>query len=434
MSKKNKRKKCVQNRKPLISQIAITKNYFDDYVKRIHKLLLLAGLEPSLFDALSKRTKMHFMKFRHTPFRICAEKDNTVPRYYLKFFNRAMTYYEKTSFYGDPKFNFTFLEYVTYGLSFIMTLRHCKPSEDRLPLDQFELLDKIKVPLLKYVAANTDDHYAVRTNFLMKSLFMYVTQPNYRYYTCKESGVANMSKARVDNLITVSSFEPERKNFFIDGELHSSYRLGYYLLGEEANDLNPVMAEIPMQLLEEKNSTNMKQIVNQIKTTITLPVYIQNHALHRFAERMDNMNNMFRNTIFSVSFMVPGVVTSAKGQRLIRAMHVTGKNIGYFPFIKQDGAILLLSFLPLASPITPEGSLLHKELKLQLEDSKYIGLDKLSFYTKTDFDTVPILRDALKKAGMWHLTEIEPETPTEKKEDQILKNFFQYNYDIIEQE
>ena len=115
-------------------------------------------------------------------------------------------------------------------------------------------------------------------------------------------------------------------------------------------------------------------------------------------------------------------------------MHVTGKNIGYFPFIKQDGAILLLSFLPLASPITPEGSLLHKELKLQLEDSKYIGLDKLSFYTKTDFDTVPILRDALKKAGMWHLTEIEPETPTEKKEDQILKNFFQYNYDIIEQE
>jgi hypothetical protein len=137
MSKKNKRKKCVQNRKPLISQIAITKNYFDDYVTRIHKLLLLAGLEPSLFDALSKRTKMHFMKFRHTPFRICAEKDNTVPRYYLKFFNRAMTYYEKTSFYGDPKFNFTFLEYVTYGLSFIMTLRHCKPSEDRLPLDQF---------------------------------------------------------------------------------------------------------------------------------------------------------------------------------------------------------------------------------------------------------------------------------------------------------
>ena len=86
--------------------------------------------------------------------------------------------------------------------------------------------------------------------------------------------------------------------------------------------------------------------------------------------------------------------------------------------------MLILSFLPLSSPITPEGSILHKELGIQLEDSKYIGLDKFSFYTKTDFDTLPKLKQALIKADMWHLTELKPTNPMERKEDHILKNFF----------
>ena len=78
----------------------------------------------------------------------------------------------------------------------------------------------------------------------------------------------------------------------------------------------------------------------------------------------------------------------------------------------------------MSSPITPEGSILRKELGIQIEDSKYFGLDKFSFYTNTDFDTIPILQQALKKADMWHLTEIQPNDKTERKEDQILKHFF----------
>jgi len=433
MSKKNRKKKCVQNRQPLQSHIAITKTYFDDFCNTARKFMLLIGLESAAFDVLSKRTKQHIMVSRHTPYRVRAEKNSRVPRSYIQFFNRVTGHYEKNTFYGDPKFNITFREYITYGLTLIFTLRNMSRSED-LPSDQIELLEKIKEPLLKYTNDHPEDHYRIRANEIARTLFMCVSLPNYRYYTGKEEGVSDLSKGRIENLITVSSIEPERKNFFIDRKIRSAYRLSYYNLFSEAKEPTPITAEILMKVLEEENSKTMKQVMNQIKTNIALPVYIQNHALRRAAERMDCKDNLYRNLIFSLSFMIPKVVTGANGQRLIRALDFSAKPIGYFPFVKQDGAILLLSFLPLSSPITPEGSILHKELGIQLEDSKYIGLDKFSFYTNTDFEAVPKLKQALKKAGMWHLTEIQPIDPKERKEDQVLKTFFCDNNGALEKE
>lgn len=432
MSKKNKRKKCVQDRKPVKSHIAITKTYFDDFSKTARKFMLLIGLEPSAFDALSKRTKEHLMLVKHTPYRIRAEKGSHVPRAYIRFFNYIMGVHEKKTFYGDPAFNISYMEYVTYGMTLIFAIRNYDSREIYWTPDQAELLEKIKTPLIKYTENNEEDHFAVRTNKVLKGLFMYVSQPNYRYYTCKEQGVPNMSKGCLENLITVSSIEPERKKFNIDGKTHSAYRLAYYDLFSSAADLAPIPAEIPLSLLSGKKNETTNQEINE--TEIMLPVYIQNHTLRRAAERMDCKDNMYLNHIFTVSFLIPQVVTAVNGQRLIKAIDITTKPVGYFPFTRQNDAVLLLSFLPLSSPVTPEGSVLHKELGIQLEDSKYFGLDKFSFYTNTDFDTVPKLKQALQKADMWHLTEIEPNEKSERREDQILKHFFAENYVAMENE
>ena len=132
--------------------------------------------------------------------------------------------------------------------------------------------------------------------------------------------------------------------------------------------------------------------------------------------------------------MLPKFITASNGQRMIHAIDLSGKPVGYFPFLKQDGAILLLSFLPLSSPITPEGSVLYKELGIKIDDSKYIGLDKLSFYIKTDFEAIPKLKQALNKANMWHLTEIKPNEKSERREDQILKHFFTDTHIVVEDE
>lgn len=432
MNKNKKRKKCVQDRKPIKSHIAITKTYFDDFTKTAHKFMLLVGLEPSDFDALSKRTKEHLMLIRHTPYRIHAEKGSHVPRSYIQFFNYIMGVHERQTFYGEPKFNISFLEYVTYGMTLIFAIGGYDTHEFYWTPDQVELLEKIKTPLIKYTDDNEEDHFAVRSNKVLRGLFMYVSQPNYRYYTCQEQGVVNYLRGCMENQISVSSIEPERKKFIIDGKTHSAYRLAYYDLFSCAADVAPVPAEIALSLLSGEKNEEMNKEKSETEEEIKLPVYIQNHAIRRLAERMDCKDNMYRNHIFTVSFLIPGVVTAINGQRLIKALDLTAKPVGYFPFIKQNDAVLLLSFLPLSSPITPEGSILQKELGIQIEDSKYFGLDKFSFYTNTDFDAIPILQQALKKADMWHLTEIQPNHKTERKEDQILKHFFVNNNAVKE--
>lgn len=422
MSKK-KKKKAV-DRKPMASYLSVSKSYADDFTKTAHKLMQLIGLQTADYDVLSKRTKQHLMRLKHTPYRIYAENGSPVPKAYIKFFNQTMSISEKQMYYGDPKYNISFMEYVTCGLSFIFSIRNYDCEERNINKDQFELLEKIRVSLLHYTQTHENEAYAVRVNEIMRFLFLYVSQPNYRYYTCREEGVANPLKLRIENHIYVSSIEPERKNFIVNGNIRSSYQLRIFNLAEEAGDLLPVPAQIPIALLEAENTN---QLINLAKTNISAPIYIQSHAINRLHERMDGKDNIYQNLIFSVSFLMPKVITAVNGQRLICALDLTGNVVGYFPFIKQDGMVLLLSFLPLSSPITPEGSILHKELGIELEDSKYIRLDKLSFYTKTDFDSIPHLKQALKKAGMWHLTEIPSEITTEKKEDRILKNFFLMN-------
>jgi len=220
----------------------------------------------------------------------------------------------------------------------------------------------------------------------------------------------------------------------VKGEKHSSYQLWHYELFSEVNEPNPKKTEIPAVLMEEDDFDTAIKKIKEMDTIVKLPVYVQNHALHRIRQRLDCVDNIYVNTVFGLSFMLLKFITATNGQRMIRAIDISGNSVGYFPFIKQDGAILILSFLPLSSPITPEGWVLYKELGIKIDDSKYIGLDKISFYIETDFETLPKLKQALQNAGMWHLTEIQPENPTERKDDQILKRFFTEEISVIDQE
>lgn len=424
-----KKKKGKPDKKSMKSYLAITQTYFDDFTNTAHKFMRLVGLEPSDFDVLSKRTKQYLMLIRNTPYKIYADKASRVPRAYVNFFNTVLYQYEKQSFYGDPKYKISYYEYVTHGLTLIFAIRNYDGGTDILP-DQYPLLEKIKQPLVKYTTANKSDHYAVHTIKLLNFLFSHVSQPNYRYYTGNEQSVVNNFKARFKNEIHISSIEPERKKFVVDGRVRTSYRLGIYETTMSVRLIKPTMVEIPMALLEPENSRSL--MAQLVSSKLTLPVYIQNHALHRFAQRLDCFDNYYQNQVFSYSFMNPRVITAINGQQLIVAKDFRCNNIGYFPFVKQDDAVLILSFLPLASPITPEGVVLQKELGIEFNDFRFIGLDKLSYFVKTNFETIPKLKKALKKSNMWHLTEYSIKEINEKKEDRIIKNFLNRNSELVD--
>ena len=122
------------------------------------------------------------------------------------------------------------------------------------------------------------------------------------------------------------------------------------------------------------------------------------------------------------------MVDAVNGQKLLVCSRRDEGPVGYFPFIVQNDCLFILSFLPVVNWLTPEGSRLYKAVNMSKDDAIFLGMDKLSFYRKTDFDTIPLLKKALQEAGMWYLTEITPseELPEiERKSSGIVARFFE---------
>ena len=107
------------------------------------------------------------------------------------------------------------------------------------------------------------------------------------------------------------------------------------------------------------------------------------------------------------------------------------------PFTVIGQKLLILSFLPITSPTTPEGKILSETLKLNKELLSFYGMDKLSFFHNTDFDAIPILKEAIVNAEMWHLTEIrsiEKKKENEVKHVGLIAKFIQQNISELNKE
>ena len=160
--------------------------------------------------------------------------------------------------------------------------------------------------------------------------------------------------------------------------------------------------------------------------TRDLKVYIQSHALFRIKERLDSVSPYFNNLDLRTSIM-DCQICKLENNRLAIIFRTHVKQItGYMPFIIIGDSLYILSFLPLCSYSTPQGKQLMQILQLNKDDTVFLGLDKLSFYKKTDFDHLPILKQALIDADMWHLTDIPSEDEyVREKPALVIRRFFE---------
>lgn len=428
MPQSKKRKKATPSRKPPKSFIQLSKDYIKEYERVANQIMIMANIEVSEYHKFTKRLRHNIMRNKFTPFRVVAQKDNKVHKSYLKYFNSMLKYYEDTTFYGDPKYKVTFLDYVVYGMPFIHTLRVPDIVVNSATPDEMQVLLRMKEAIDQHLEEYIKEDYIFRMNYVMSVLMMSVSTPIYRYYTSEITAVLDYRRARLQNTVIVSSFESEIRFFKLDKENHKAYRLWKYDFYSEIMTPDPIEV-LGAKILLEVDDTNTAVEMLEAQTPserVILPVYVQAHVIHRMRERLDLLQNQYCNEVISISFSLIRSVSATTGQRLIRAYDMKGNNVGYFPFVIEDNAILLRSFLPLTSPITPEGSKLYKTLGIQLNDSKYIGLDRLSFYAKTDFNKLPQLKEALQEAEIWHLTEIVPSNLIERREDRLLQRFFEY--------
>ena len=405
MAKNKKRKGAKVRKQPTIKENwHINKNYREQFLCTARKYMQLIGLEADIFDKLPKRMRENAMMIKSLPPKIYASKEHNIPKIYLRIFNQILLEYMQNRNYGDPSFGIKYMEHMTYGQSLIGGLRYVSEESDLYSAESMEIVTTINEAMKAYEYAEENDvhHYAIELPRFLSRTLMIFSKINYRYYTCDFFWKDSVTAGAMQSYFKFSSIEAERKQIVIDRQTRPAFRLGVYILNP-----TPTWVEIPLELIS-----------TSLKGQGTLPVFIQKHALIRIRERLSPQSNMYINCTFMATFFplknTIEIIKAVNGQPLICAYDLLRNRVGYFPFIQQDGCIILTSFLPLSSPITPEGSILMKRLKISIDESALLKMDKLIFYLQTDFDKLPSLRDAIQKAGMWHLTKIKilaPELP-----------------------
>jgi hypothetical protein len=134
MSHSKKHRKNATCRKSVVSYLKTSQHAQDEYIRVARQLLAMAGEDPAEFDKLTKRTKQRLTVIKSTPYHIVAEQKHKVPRVYIKLFNYAMTHFEKTEYYIDPKYNISYLDYLIYGVAFLTCVRtHEAFAQEILP-------------------------------------------------------------------------------------------------------------------------------------------------------------------------------------------------------------------------------------------------------------------------------------------------------------
>ena len=407
---KNKRKKPQQP----ISKEGNPNDYMKMYERVVRKHLLYLGLEPDFFDKLSKKTRMAMTHIKATLPIFTIKKGHTVPRKYIKPLNEAMINYLRNYDHGEIVKGYTCEEQFLVGQCFDQNARYLV-EKNLLPPDQIELLRiAVKAAQDPKIVEIEKDMLVFLRLFVIR-LMNSCSNINYRYYCYDLEQGVNLQKARYAEYYHIYSQEGEKRTFKIDNIYRKAMRVGFVMLG------------VPLVWVNFKRGN-----IYGINSDELLPVYMQGHALQRMKERMD-ISSAYRNLSFFYTFYKDDntrLESNINGRKMIPVYDHHNWKIGYYLFTVVDNCVVIKSYVPLSSPSTVEGNKFQKALNIQKEDIVYWKMDKLSFYLETDLERIPILKKALEKADMWHLTKLKPtdedfEQHRERKANVLLEKFFE---------
>jgi len=135
-------------------------------------------------------------------------------------------------------------------------------------------------------------------------------------------------------------------------------------------------------------------------------IYIQKHALHRLEERIDCIKiEEIYVSIFAL-FLQPEIIKTTKNRMLV-AFRLFNTKVGYLLAEYIDDAVLIHTFLFITNNGTPEGQKLTELTGLGKLDKKYLAIDKLSSFVKSDIGKNEKLKSIFEKAGCSSLLDIE---------------------------
>ncbi|MDP4269306.1 MAG: hypothetical protein Q8909_04175 [Bacteroidota bacterium] len=401
----NKKKKKAPA--PARINLKTTNTYFNEFGIVAHKVLQLMGLDPTLYDKLTKREKEKLMQLKYIPFKILVMEGNTVPKAYVKYIHDQLFEFMKETYIGDPNLGLSFYNFCTYGLTFITELKFQKVRQNADELSPLGIMGK---KAETYYDTEYQEHIRPLFNFLFY-LTTFLSKITFRIYGFTQEWTICNQTFYVNCKIRIYSKETERKTFLFQ----NSERLAYRVAVSE-------MSTVGLSYLTVKHN----DVYKGSSDTRELKVYIQSHALFRIKERLDSISPYFNNFDLRASIVRSEICKLDNNRHALTYWTLNDFITGYMPFTIIGDSLYILSFLPICSSNTPQGKRLTKLLGLNKDDSKFLGLDKLSFYKKTDFDHLPILKQALIDADMWHLTDIPSEDEyIREKPALVVRRFFE---------
>jgi hypothetical protein len=177
------------------------------------------------------------------------------------------------------------------------------------------------------------------------------------------------------------------KNVLLDGEMRPAIQLGIMVYEK---DYVPCMVQVPLKLslLDGSKAPNDQ----------TLPVYIQQHALHRLMERTGCIIPSYMTTYLHLAVLAPAITKLSESKFLIE-FRFEDLRIGYLLCERMPDMVLIRTFLFITHNGTPEGDKLAAITKLQKEDCKYLHIDNLRSLLGSDILGNEALCNLFREAG-----------------------------------
>ncbi|MDR1170776.1 MAG: hypothetical protein LBK97_08095 [Prevotellaceae bacterium] len=416
---KKQEEETVAKNIPFRTEPGISKSHFDNGCVIAQKTMLLVGFDPVFFDMLSKRQKHILLDFEEYQPVFRAKEGNRVPRRYLAGIRETMMEFMRRE-YIDEKIRLTYLDFATYGISFIfsfqMNYKYGIFTDEQKEAFADEMSNKIEK--FDFVGSQS---FKKMYDVLRFELNFY-SQMNFRIYgfefhieIFKPKEIAGQSNLRY--LLKLTSHENESMHFTHNDASYKAYRL--IAGGRHSSNTCPYII------------MNHKELYPGSKLKKEYGMYILSHAIHHFKEHIDNVDALLRNYILNSSMTDNRkVIRCANGQSFICCV-IRNFVTGYFTYTVQDDKLFILSFLPLTSRLVPEGEKLCRVLNLGEDELAYLGMDKLSFYATVNFDEIPVLKNALMESGIWKAkiavdeSTIYEKLKIDKEKTQFVKNFFE---------
>lgn len=387
----NRKKKKTQTQPSVFRRLEITKTYFDKYSEVARKVLQVLELDPALYDRFTKKQKLKMMQLKSDPPRVKAQTGHSVPRHYLKKIQQEI--YDIIKIYpvkSDRELNLTYMEFLTYGLSFMVYARIQNGLNEQI--EHKEIYYDITEKMDEALGCNDDNVMMMPWHYL-RFIMMSISKINIRIYGYEWHWNNADCDYRMGSTISVSAVAPRITHFVYNDRSRPAYQAicGQYLTME------PRAITIPYnQVIEDSDQAH------------PLEVYIQSHAFTRMKERIDVLPAGLRINCMNSSLIHCETAKLHNGQRVIVFRENCTGTLGYLPFTIIGKKLFVLTFLPICSQNAHEGKKLQEILGISRKETEFLGMDKLSFFLDTDFDAIPRLKQAVIDAGLWHLTTLEP--------------------------